>query len=366
MKLAMIVPGGVDRGATQRIIPVLLAQVERIAAVHELHVFALHQEAEPCSYPLLGATVHCVGAGRGATLRAARAILREHRRTPFALLHAVFGGSAAAGAIAGALGRVPLVTHLTGGELAGLPEIGYGGWRRWRSRWRLKASLARSAVVTVPGAQMLRRCGELGITARRLTWGVDPRRWPAVPPRRRESAVARLLFVGSLNRVKDPLTLVRAAAALRDRGVAFQLEMIGLDLLDGAVADEARRLGVADWIGFAGFLTQEELRPRLLRADLLLVSSLHEADPTVLLEAAACGVPAVGTPVGHLAEWAPGAAVTVPSGDPAAFADSVATLLDDEDRRLRLAMEAQRRSLAMDADHTAAQLLELYREVARG
>ena len=59
MKVALLVPGGVDRGGTHRVIPVLLWLVERLAAMgHEIHVFAHAQEPEPGEWPLLGALVH--------------------------------------------------------------------------------------------------------------------------------------------------------------------------------------------------------------------------------------------------------------------------------------------------------------------
>jgi glycosyltransferase involved in cell wall biosynthesis len=69
--------------------------------------------------------------------------------------------------------------------------------------------------------------------------------------------------------------------------------------------------------------------------------------------------------VGHLAEWAPEAAVVVPPGDPAALADAVAALLGDEERRLGVALEAQSRALAEHADHTAARVLQIYDELTR-
>jgi glycosyltransferase involved in cell wall biosynthesis len=52
--------------------------------------------------------------------------------------------------------------------------------------------------------------------------------------------------------------------------------------------------------------------------------------------------------------------VAVPPADPAALADAVARLLDDEPRRIRLAREAQRRAVAIDADFTAASFERLY------
>jgi glycosyltransferase involved in cell wall biosynthesis len=50
----------------------------------------------------------------------------------------------------------------------------------------------------------------------------------------------------------------------------------------------------------------------------------------VLLEAAVAGVPTVGTAVGHLAEWAPQAALTVPVGDWASLAHGIRRVMRDD------------------------------------
>ena len=95
-------------------------------------------------------------------------------------------------------------------------------------------------------------------------------------------------------------------------------------------------------------------------ADLLVMSSLHEAGPLVLLEAAVAGVPAVGTAVGHFAEWSPVAALAVPVKGSDELANAIMQVLADEGLRLRLASEAQRRAMLEDADYTAQAFQALY------
>jgi glycosyltransferase involved in cell wall biosynthesis len=79
-----------------------------------------------------------------------------------------------------------------------------------------------------------------------------------------------------------------------------------------------------------------------------------------VLEAGVKGVPTVGTAVGHIAEWAPYAAVSVPVGDSTALARMTAELMSDEDRRLRIAREAVRRATQEDADYTARSFQAIY------
>ena len=80
----------------------------------------------------------------------------------------------------------------------------------------------------------------------------------------------------------------------------------------------------------------------------------------VVLEAAALGVPTVGTAVGHIAEWAPHAALAAAVGDACGLALQIDRLLTDEPLRQQLGAEAQRRALHEDADHTARCFEQLY------
>jgi glycosyltransferase involved in cell wall biosynthesis len=365
VKVAMVVPGGVDRSGTERVIPFLLAMVERVAARHELHVFALRQEERPGSWPLLGATVHNLG-GRRPTFPAIRAVMAEHRRGAFDVVHGVWVAGGLVAGTAARLLRRPALLHLVGGDAAAVPEIGYGLQCTRRGRMWLHAAARMASYVTAESGYTVRLAAGRGVTAERVPYGVSVRDWPALPPRRRDpDAPARLLFVGNLNEVKDPRTLVRAAAALRDRHVAFQLDVIGLDTLNGEIQRRAEALGLNGTVRFHGWKPQSELRPWMEQADVLLLASRHEGLPVVALEAALAGVPTVGPRVGLLDDWAPEAAVLVPTADPCALADAVAALLADETRRLRIARAAQRRALREDADHAAARVLEIYDTLTR-
>ncbi len=364
MKLALVVPGGVDRSGEQRVIPALLALVERLARVHEVHVFALQQERFAGRWMLAGASIHNIGDG-WTRLRAINAICAEHRRAPFDRIQAIFSGSCSLVAVAAAkLLRVRSLVHIAGGELVALPEIDYGGRRRRVSRLREALVLRATDTITAASAPILESLNELGLVAHRVPLGVDLRAWPSSPPRRRSAGPARLIHVASLNRVKDQSTLLRALATLVGTGQEFRMDIVGVDTLEGEMQTLAGQLGLESCVRFLGFRTQRELRPLMESADLLVMSSLHEAGPLVLLEAAVAGVPAVGTTVGHFVEWSPSAALAVPVKDPDGLANAIHRVLADEELRLRLAEEAQRRAMLEDADYTFQAFQALYRMTA--
>ncbi|MDM4765397.1 glycosyltransferase [Pelomonas sp. SE-A7] len=365
MKIALVVPGGVDSSAERRVVPALLALIRRLAQRHELHVFALRQQATPAGWPLLGAQVHNIGTGRLALLRCLLAIRAEHRRGRFDLVHSIWSGSCGLRAVLAArwLG-LPALIHLAGGELTALPDIAYGGALRPLGRWRERRVLRAADGLSAASAPMLQQLSALGLTAERIPLGVDREHWPSQAPRRRSHGQPlRLIHVASLNPVKDQTLLLQSVAELQASGLAFRLDIVGEDRLEGRIQQLGRQLGLADHLHFHGFMTQSQLHPLLAAADLLLVSSRHEAGPLVLLEAGLVGVPGVGTAVGHLREWAPGAALAVEVGDARALAAAVLRLAGDEDLRLRLANEALCRARREDADWTAAAFERLYGQV---
>ena len=363
MKLALVVPGGVDRTGEFRVIPVLLALIRRLAREHEVHVFALRQEASADCWSLAGARIHNIGDG-WSRLRAIRAIRDEHKRAPFDLVHAIFSGSCSMVAVAAAiLLGLPSFVHIAGGELVALDEIDYGGRRRWKGRLREALVLRAADAVTAASVPIIESLQALGLKARRVPLGVDLRAWSPLPPRCRRTGRARLIHVASLNRVKDQATLLCALTVLVEAGVDFQMDIVGVDTLDGEIQRLAHDLGLDRHVHFHGFKTQRELRPMMEAADVLVMSSRHEAGPLVLLEAAVMGLPTVGTAVGHIAEWSPTAALAVPVGDWAALAEAIGRVLEDDELRLRLAVAAQRRAVTEDADYTARTFEALYLQV---
>ena len=366
MKIAILTSGGVDRSGVRNVVPCLLWLIERLVrGGDEVHVFALYQEPQPGVWELLGATIHNAGhrhSGRRMFIQ----LVAEHRRAPFDVIQSAWSVlGALIGGLAGRILGIPLLVYLGNTELVRFPDIQTAqSSLRGRIAVRLATSLA--ARVVTPSGHMLELAHKLGISATRAPLGVALDRWPPAPPRRRDpSAPARLLHVGAIVPVKDHHMLIETATALQARGIEFEIDVIGEDVAgDGAIRRRAEELGVADRVRFHGFIPHYEMRPFFERAHLHIVTSRHEADPLVAVEAAVAGVPTVGTKVGHLAEWAPLAARVVSPRDSAALAQTIIDLLSDEDERMAIALRAQERALAGHADITTGRYREIYAELS--
>jgi len=361
VKIALVVPGGVDRSGTHKVIPCLLWLIERLAATDEVHVFALRQEDKPASWSLLGAHVHNAGS-RPRRLRALAALVAEHRRAPFDVVHAWWaGGPGAVAALFKSITRVPMVLTLPGGDVVGHRDIGYGGQLSWRSRAWIRLALRASDRIVVPSRSTQEQTRGFGVQSTRIPLGVALDRWALAAPRRRGPGdTLRLIHVANLNRVKDQPTLLAAMRVLKDRGLNFRLDIIGLDTLNGAIQRHAAELDLDSHVQFRGFMTHAETRRWVEAADIMVVSSRHETVPLVAVEAAIAGVPTVGTAVGIIADWSPGATRAVPVGNAEELANAIAELAADEQHRLSLAMAAQALAAAEDADATAEQTRALY------
>ncbi len=165
----------------------------------------------------------------------------------------------------------------------------------------------------------------------------------AYKPRRREPRGRRILAVGRLDGHKGFEYLVDAASVLRDRGVEFQLDIVGGGHLRDALQGRIDDLGLGDKVALLGPKPQEEVKELYLGAKIVAVSSLWEGLPNVLMESLALGVPVVTTDVAGIPELIRDGeeGLLVPPKDPTALADGIGRLLEDPALRKRLAKQGR-------------------------
>jgi glycosyltransferase involved in cell wall biosynthesis len=259
---------------------------------------------------------------------------------------------------------VPLIWTLVGGELIALPHIRYGGRRTLLGKTLTQLALTQCHTLVTISQVLQHEAQALGTPSRMIPLGVDH---ACFLEERLPNATGpyKLLHVASINRIKDQATLLRAMQSVVAAMPNTTLDIIGVDTLGGEMQRLAASLGIATNVRFHGFLPQEAIRPFWREADLFVLSSLHEGQCVAVCEAAAAGVPTVGTQVGILADWGPDLAATVPVGDATALASGIVNLLRDPSRRTRMAAAARAWVAEHDADWTAAQLEQLYFDTTR-
>jgi glycosyltransferase involved in cell wall biosynthesis len=182
--------------------------------------------------------------------------------------------------------------------------------------------------------------------------------------RRPYDAPFRIIQVASLSRVKNQRLLIDALRIVRER-INAHLDLVGEDTLRGELQKHAASMGLDSYVVFHGFLKHPQVIDLLGTADLYVQSSLHEAAGVSVLEAAAAGVPTIGTLCGYVADWTPLKATALGDAIPESLADAILTSHADPDRRRSIAALARTVAIAQDATFAAARFNELYKTVVR-
>jgi len=156
-----------------------------------------------------------------------------------------------------------------------------------------------------------------------------------------------LLFVGAIQRRKDPLAALEAA-----RSVGLPLVVAGPEK-EPALAQRLRE-GGAD---LRGYVSKTELAELYRGAAALVLPSRFEGFGLPVLEAMACGTPVVAAPEPALREVAGDAAVYAEDGD---FAAAVRRALDERERLSAVGLE---RSRLFSWRETARLTADVYRRV---
>ena len=188
------------------------------------------------------------------------------------------------------------------------------------------------------------------------------------PPHRPDAAT--LVCVGRLSPEKGQVLLVQAAALLRDRNVAVDVVLVG----DGPSRAEIERTGsergLAGNVRVVGWQSSAEVRRWITQGRALVVPSLSEGIPVVLMEAMALQRPVIATYVGGIPELVrPGDnGWLVPAGSVDDLADAMEAALSAPAAQLRAMGERGRRRVLEQHDITveSRKLGELFREAVDG
>jgi len=131
--------------------------------------------------------------------------------------------------------------------------------------------------------------------------GVETAGWKAATFRERPSPF-ELISVGRLVEIKGYPLLLEAMARLHDEGRDVRLTLVGDGPDRSTLEEQARQMGIAELVVFAGWKNQDELRELYANSDLCVLSSFAEGIPVVLMEAMAAGVPCVAARINGIPE----------------------------------------------------------------
>ena len=162
------------------------------------------------------------------------------------------------------------------------------------------------------------------------------RRWQTERPSP-EGGAFHILYLGSMGRVYDIETVLRAAQKAQEAGRAWQWTFAGLDP-DGRWEAKADELGVSDMVSFAGFISGDELEKLKRSAHIGLVPmdpQSQVAVPYKVGDYLGAGLAVVNSLPGELEHLLSEHGVGEPYtfGDPDSLYSAVSMLADHPDKR---------------------------------
>ena len=250
-------------------------------------------------------------------------------------------------------------------------------WRKLKVRWwysflgmQARVSRKLSHIITVSEASKVDIGRAFSIPADRfrvVANGINTDIFHPMPEVKRLEN--RIMVTNSADTpLKGLRFLIEAVSSIR-RTRDVHLTVIGAPKTDGVIDKLVNSLNAHDYITFTGRIEDDEFARYYALTTIAVVPSIYEGFGLPAGEAMACKVPVISTTGGALPEVVGDAGVLVPPGDARALEHAIIDLLDNPDKRARLAdagYERVRKNFTWL--NTAKQVVEVYREaiVAHG
>jgi len=181
-----------------------------------------------------------------------------------------------------------------------------------------------------------------------------------IPELERGNEVRTMIFIGRLSYEKGLFDLIESMKILREeyQMKTVKLKIVGDGPLRGDLEHKVNTLGLDDIIEFTGYVSHDKISKHLTDAWLLVLPSLTEGLPKVVLEAMATGRPVIATRVGGIPEVVENGVdgFLVTPENPKALAQSAYAILTNE----QIAIEMGRKGKEKAAKYALENILPKY------
>ncbi|MDD2285997.1 MAG: glycosyltransferase family 4 protein [Paludibacter sp.] len=213
--------------------------------------------------------------------------------------------------------------------------------------------------------EMATRFGkELGKIPAVIPNGVDLERfYPAQIDEKKISISPVILTLSRIDNKKGLEYAIESMTKIHAKFPTAKLQIVGEGEYRKELENLAEKNTLSATVEFTGLVPNSEVPNYLRNADLFLLPSLYEGLPLTLLEAMACGLPIISTPVSIapeiIATWKNG--YIIPFKSPDAISKSVIDLLSNPDKRRQCAENSNRAAKeTLSWEKVAKKYTELY------
>jgi glycosyltransferase involved in cell wall biosynthesis len=186
-----------------------------------------------------------------------------------------------------------------------------------------------------------------------------------------EDGVPTVALVGRVVPIKDIKTFIRACKVVSEKMPEARFYVIGPTDEDEKYYQECQKLtellGLKDFLAFTGHVDMEEYYPKI---DLMVLTSVSEAQPLSVLESMALGIPIVASDVGACREMITGsgkedksignAGIVTKVGSPSDTAQAIIDLLQNDSLRAKASKVGKDR---MKKYYHFEELIDQYRDL---
>ena len=274
--------------------------------------------------------------------------------------------------VAPLLARSPtfLIHH---GSYEAFPDA-FNWWRRNKARLAYGLSArAATAVSTVSECSKRDMVRFYGIAPERINVvpeGVDTRIFRPIPDRTQLSHWRRqifgadvpfLVYVGKPTERRNLSSLIRAFALLKsDEGLPHKLLIAGSDLSGSSPYPRiVKEAGLESEVFVRGYVGHDEMPILYNAASALVYPSSYEGFGMPVLEAMACGTPAIALNNTAFPEFASGVALLLDDAQPQTLRDGILAVVANEERRSQMAAAGPQRAAAYDWFKVTQQYLDI-------
>lgn len=184
-------------------------------------------------------------------------------------------------------------------------------------------------------------------------------------PQRIKPVSPTLVFAGRLMPWKGVGLLLRVVAKLKLRWPDIIFEVLGDGPEEGRLKELAGNLGLEQNVKFRGRLSETETHKIFARSSVFVLNTNYEGLPHSVLNAMACALPVITTPVGGNQEVIENGVngLLAPYNDETAWLAAISRLLADESLRQQLAMNGQKTLEKFKWVNLVAQNEEVLKEI---